>query len=400
MVKPRALAEHTMTRPDYDGGGILNLMSSIIQARGGRSDAPRLRDLPTDELAQATNLILLVIDGLGADWLDRQSPDGILSRTRRATLTSVFPSTTAAAIPTFLTGEAPLAHGLTGWHTYLGELGCVMTVLPGTPRFGGVPYRKAGIDPVKLFGTTPITNRIATRSILVSPENIARSDFNRAHLGRGELVTFKGLRDMFVRTAGVLHGWGRRRREPKYLYLYWPRLDAIGHEQGMESPASLAHLREIEREIASFMHEIADTDSLLLVCADHGQVDTQPSDTIDLAAHPELENHLLLPLCGEPRAAFCYLRSGRAAAFGDYCSDVLADRVDLVPSEQLVEDGFFGAGRMHPRFMERVGDVCLLPKGNGVVRQWLPFEQPHRQIGVHGGISDAELRVPLCLLRT
>ena len=400
MVNPQPPDALGMTRPEYDGGGIVNLMSSIIQARGGRSDAPSLRDLPTDELAQATNLILLIIDGLGADWLGKRSPDGILSRARRATLTSVFPSTTAAAIPTFLTGEAPSAHGLTGWHTYFGELGCVMTVLPGTPRFGGVPYRKAGIDPVKLFGTTPITDRIATRSILVSPVHIARSDFNRAHLGRGELVTFKGLRDMFVRTAAVLRGWGRRRREPKYLYLYWPRLDAIGHEQGMESPAALAHLREIEQEIASFMHEIADTDSLLLVSADHGQLDTQPTDAIDLADHPELETHLLLPLCGEPRAAFCYLRSGHADAFRDYCSDVLGERVDLVASAQLVEEGYFGAGRRHPRLFERVGDVCLLPKGNGVIRQWLPFEQPHRQVGVHGGLSAAELQVPLCLLRT
>ncbi|NCC28552.1 MAG: alkaline phosphatase family protein [Gammaproteobacteria bacterium] len=400
MVDSRPSAALAMARPNYDGGGLVNLMSSIIQARGGRSDAPGLRDLPTDELAQATNLILLVIDGLGADWLGRRSPDGILNRARRATLTSVFPSTTAAAIPTFLTGEAPLAHGLTGWHTYFGELGCVMTVLPGTPRCGGVPYRQAGIDPVKLFGATPISDRIATRSILISPAHIARSDFNRAHLGRGESLTFKGLRDMFVRTAGVLHGWKRSRRTPKYLYLYWPRLDAIGHEHGMESAAALAHLREIEQEIAIFMDAIAATDSLMLVSADHGQVDTQLSDTIDLADHPELADHLLLPLCGEPRAAFCYLRSGHASAFRDYCSDRLAERVDLVPSEQLVEEGFFGAGRRHPRLMERVGDVCLLPGGNGVIRQWLPFEQPHRQVGVHGGLSDAELRVPLCLLRT
>jgi hypothetical protein len=72
----------------------------------------------------------------------------------------------------------------------------------------------------------------------------------------------------------------------------------------------------------------------------------------------------------------------------------------LFASEQLVEEGLFGTGRRHPRFMERVGDVCLLPKCNGVIRQWLPFEQPYRQIGVHGGLSDAELRVPLCLLHT
>lgn len=388
-----------MGTPDYLGGGIVNLMSSLIQARGGRSDAPSLRELPPDALAPATNLVLLVIDGLGADWLAAGSPDGILSRARCATLTSVFPSTTAAAIPTFLTGDAPLQHGLTGWHTYLGELGCVMTVLPGTPRFGGVSYRQAGIDPTKLFGNIPISDRIATRSILVSPAYIARSDFNLAHLGRGEVVAFRGLHDMFRRTARVLRGWGRHARERKYLYLYWPRLDAIGHEQGMESRGALAHLREIEQALALFMHEIAGTDSLVLVSADHGQLDTQASDVIDLADHPELEDCLLLPLCGEPRAAFCYVKAGRTETFTSYCRDVLADRIDVVPSAQLVEEGLFGLGRHHPRIMERIGDFCLMPRGRNTVRQWLPFEQPHRQIGVHGGLSEAELRVPLCLLR-
>ena len=387
-----------MQKPDYLGGSIVNLMSTIIQAHGGVSDTPTLRELPPDELAKATNVILLVIDGLGSNWLAARSPNGILSRARRASITSVFPSTTAAAIPTFLTGEAPRRHGLTGWHTYLGELGCVMTVLPGTPRFGGVSYRQAGIDPVKMFDTIPISNRIATRSILVSPANIGRSDFNLAHQGRGELVTFKGLRDMLRRTAQALQGWGRRARERKYLYLYWPRLDAIGHELGMESATAEAHLLEIEHALEIFLQEVSGTDTLVLVTADHGQLDTHPTDVVDLADHPTLAEWLLLPLCGEPRAAFCYLRPGRSRHFVDYCSDVLADRIDIISSRQLVEDGFFGSGREHPRFAERVGDFCLLPKDGWVVRQWLPFEQRYRQVGVHGGLSDAELGVPLCLL--
>jgi hypothetical protein len=39
-------------------------------------------------------------------------------------------------------------------------------------------------------------------------------------------------------------------------------------------------------------------------------------------------------------------------------------------------------------------------RDNYVVRDSLPFEKPHSQIGVHGGLSDAELKVPLCLFRT
>ena len=58
-----------------------------------------------------------------------------------------------------------------------------MTVLPGTPRYGGVPYRKAGLDPVRLFGHRPVFDRISTRSLVVTPNRIARSDFNQSHSG-------------------------------------------------------------------------------------------------------------------------------------------------------------------------------------------------------------------------
>jgi len=57
----------------------------------------------------------------------------------------------------------------------------------------------------------------------------------------------------------------------------------------------------------------------------------------------------------------------------------------------------FGLGEPHPRLEERVGDYTLLMRGSQVIRDWLPQEKPHRQIGVHGGLSAAELQVPLCV---
>ena len=67
--------------PDYDGGGILNLVATLIQARGGPVEHPPLRLLSPDLLAAATNLVLVVIDGLGDRWLARRSPGGSSSST-------------------------------------------------------------------------------------------------------------------------------------------------------------------------------------------------------------------------------------------------------------------------------------------------------------------------------
>ncbi|AGA91671.1 putative AP superfamily protein [Thioflavicoccus mobilis 8321] len=384
-----------MPAPDYEGGSLVNLMGSLISARGGTAAYPPLPTLRVEDLADTTSLVLLVIDGLGADWLARQAPDGLLARHRHATITSVFPPTTAAAIPTFLTGLAPQQHGLTGWHTYLRELGSVMTVLPGHPRYGGASYRAAGIDPERLFTIRPVFEQMKARGLALSPAHIAYSDFNRTLCRGAEIQPFQSLTEMFCRAGRAL----RRPRGPQYLYLYWPELDRLGHEQGIDSPAALAHLHAIEAALADFIDAIAGTDTLLLITADHGQLDTTPEDRIELDDHPGLTDCLTLPLCGEPRTAYCYLRPGRVEQFIDSCRERLGERALIRPSSDLIAAGLFGRGAPHPRLAERVGDYALLMRGTAVIRDRLPFEEAHRMVGVHGGLSAGELRVPLCLLR-
>ena len=72
----------------------------------GVNDYPPLALLPAADLSPARKIVLLVVDGLGYDYLRRQLPDGALSRHLRGRMDSVFPTTTAAAITTLLTGVA------------------------------------------------------------------------------------------------------------------------------------------------------------------------------------------------------------------------------------------------------------------------------------------------------
>jgi hypothetical protein len=380
--------------PDYQGGSIVNLMASLIRARGGSAGYADLALLPADEIAPVRHIILVVVDGLGSDWLHRHGSAGLLAQSQRGAITSVFPPTTASAITTYLTGDAPQQHALTGWYTWIRELGCVMTVLPGRPRYGGVGYRQAGIDVARLYGHRPIFDRMTTHTVAVSPTQIAGSDFNRAHLGCAELRSFDTLETMFRQAARAL----RKARMPSYQYLYWPGLDTIGHEQGIESAEAVDHLHRFERALATFLDAVAGRDALVLVCADHGQVDTGDDDRVWLDDHPALADCLTLPLCGEPRAAFCYVRADRAGHFERYCEERLGDRFDLHRSRDLLAAGLFGLGDASPRLVERIGDYTLLARGRNVIRDRLPFERTHPQIGVHGGLSRAELLVPLCVI--
>ena len=55
-----------LPRPNYSGGGILNLMTSIVRGRGGKSPHPALAGLSPAEIRPYRKVVLLLLDGLGA----------------------------------------------------------------------------------------------------------------------------------------------------------------------------------------------------------------------------------------------------------------------------------------------------------------------------------------------
>src|SRR5450759_4030075 len=77
-----------MELPDYHGGSIVNLMRSIERTLDARPcDAaaayPELSALPAEALSGARNIVLLVIDGLGYDYLLRDGARDELPHGRR-----------------------------------------------------------------------------------------------------------------------------------------------------------------------------------------------------------------------------------------------------------------------------------------------------------------------------
>ncbi len=381
-----------IVKPDYQGGGIANLMSALVAALGGvPGPCPPLNALALQPLATARNIVLLVLDGLGDGQVAQLPATSWLRRHQRVRLTSVFPSTTATAVTTFLTGAAPQQHGLTGWHMYFRELGSVLAILPGRPRFGGGPLSQAGVPVGELLGHRSLYDRLAVDSHVVSPAYIAQSDFNRAHLGRAQLHAYRGLAEMLTTIAAVVRDGSSR----QFVYAYWPELDSIGHAAGSGSAAARAHLLELDAALAALHEALRGTDTLLLVTADHGMLDTTESDRISLDDHPVLADCLALPLCGEPRLAYCYLRPGRERVFENYVRSALASVAELRPSRELLAEGWFGPGEPHPRLAERIGDYVLILQDRYVIKDWLPFEPRYVQVGVHGGLSTAEMYVPL-----
>ena len=387
-----------MELPDYRGGSIVNLMRSIeaaldASACADAADYPELNCLPAHALRSARNIVLLVIDGLGYEYLRTQGDGSALLSRLQARLTSVFPSTTATAVSTFLTGVGPQQHGLTGWHSWWGELACVASTLRFRPRHGGGSLSQAGIAARSIYSAEPMFNRLAARSYVVSPEKIISSDYNLAHCGKAERRPYKELPEMFAQVAEILRSAPQR----KFIHAYTYAFDDAAHTHGAASVQLQDCFRAIDAAYARMLEQAAGSGTAVIAVADHGFIDSPREACIELADHPALAATLMLPLCGERRVAYCYVRPGAERDFEDYVRRVLGHCADMYRSADLIARGWFGLGPIHPRLAERVGHYTLVMKDNYTIKDWILGEPQHLTLGVHGGTSAAEMQVPLIL---
>lgn len=378
--------------PAYGGGSLVNLVASLVEARGGLRRHPPLALLEPREFVAARNVVLVIVDGLGDNYLMRQGKGGELARRRRGALTSVFPSTTASAITTSYTGCTPLEHGITGWYTYFGEAGYVAAPLPFRTRGEMLPLREKGFTPERAFTAKPIFEDMQARAIIVSSAEIIASDYNLYHCAAAERRAYDNL-ERFVAEVEAAVKSGRER---KFVYAYWPAYDAISHRYGSESPEAARELERIDAAFGELLQRLSGTETAVVATADHGFIDVPPEASLELP--PSLAALLRFPLCGERRVAYCHVHDSHG--FSQKAREWLGERADVRPSRELVDEGWFGAGEAHARFAERVGDVALVMNGRYTVKDWLAGEPRHLHIGNHGGATAGEMMIPLIVEST
>ncbi|MBL8476591.1 MAG: alkaline phosphatase family protein [Methyloversatilis sp.] len=385
--------------PNFEGGSIVDLMDSVARARGGMTAGQGLRDVVTSGWRDARTVVLLVLDGVGMKQLELLPDDSFLRRNGTHALTSVFPSTTAAAITTFMTARAPAVHGLTGWHVRFDEPGLdgrVLAILPVTPR-GSHDVSALRLTPDEILArvcrTGSMFGSLPGDSCVVSPADIVDSPFNRRHSAGARRIGHNGFPDMLDQIDCAL----RAPSPPSYVYAYWPDFDHCAHQRGATSDEAGALLRAADAALSHWVQAQPRGDTLLLVTADHGFIDGPPQRLIDMEDLPPLADCLAAPLSGERRAVFCHVKPGRERDF-ERAAQALDHACTVWRSADLQAAGRFGPGAPHPKLLSRVGDFTLEMGDDWTLRDKMPGERRHRLVGVHGGTHADEMTVPLVQL--
>lgn len=335
-------------------------------------------------------VVLLLVDGLGARALAAHPAAApFLSSLPGPGITAGWPTTTATSLSSLGTGLPAGEHGLTGYTSWVAEVGAVVNWL----RWTAVGHRddlRRRLVPEEVQPRATVFERAAAAGVAVAttgPSSFVGTGLTRAVFRGAADATTVAPGDAVSRVAEAV-----RAGERSLVYAYASELDLVGHVRGPGTDAWCEQLALVDAHAARIAARLPD-DATLLVTADHGMVAVDEAALVDLDATPELRAGVVA-VAGDPRARHVHTAAGATA-------DVLATwRAVLGPGSWVgTRDDVVAAGLLGPTVTDgaraRVGDVVAVALGRGAVVQRHVEPAMSALPGQHGALTDDELLVPL-----
>jgi hypothetical protein len=383
-----------LERPDAARPNFLDLVRAIAAVAG----VPDLELTPNgeairDRISGPDHLVFVLVDGLGADVLERTlSPDSWLRRHVVHTIQSVYPPTTGAAITSVATGEWPAVHGVVGWWTYLSRLAGTACILPFVRHRDGAPLVDCGIEPAHTFPPS-LTSRMTRDTAVAQPSAIIDSVYSTWFGNGAATIPYQN------HTAAVLAIAARIRAatRPTHTYWYTPIVDREAHEHGTGSARTRTAVLDVDRALQRLAAELAGRDARIVVTADHGHRDV--GQRFPIERDDPLCDFLRTPPSGDMRVAFYHLQNGARRAFTSEFQARFGEHFALITTDQLEQLRLLGPIPLAAETRARVGDCASVALDASVMRYTGGFDGDHfmHQRSHHSGLSPAEMTIPLII---
>ncbi len=357
-----------MRAPSYDGHGLVNLVAELERRLTGSSPVAPLHPELGRHLPAADSYLLVLVDGLGDHQLDHPAA-ATLARDRVAALDAPFPTTTPVAMASIATGRPPAQHGLLGYEMWLPEAAQIVNTIWWVDHHG----TPVAMDHAAFLPAPNLAERLQAarcRAVVVQPAVLSASPLNEV-LHRGAMVI--PAADDGAAVEGALE---EAAVAGSLVVLYLPYLDYAAHATGQTSREYAA----VVRLVSSLWDELRGRlppGASLLGTADHGHVDVAPERRHAFRAPAGLT------LYGDARAIFA---RGDPDLASRLATGLPARWVDAAGME-----GWWGPGPPHPELERRAPDGVFLADDGCAL---FPAGDPGT-VGHHGGLSEAELRIPL-----
>ena len=372
------MIEHNFVLPDFQNS-IVNLAATLSNFLGNQPQHPILPNLASKLDSKTKNIVYLVVDGMGDRILAKHLPPKSFLRSHQIqTVTSVFPSTTAAATTTLTSGLTSSEHGWFAW--MLDFDGEVVELFRNTNYYTKELLANPNFIREKLpYDSFWQNAQTAHQTYTCFPMLIYKNSAQHN-------LTYTSLRQMLSKLHKICS-----QPDQKFIYAYLPDFDTLMHKYGPNARKVRNYLRRLDRKIAKLVRRTPDT--TFIITADHGQTEVK--------GHAEIYRDQAIKACLEhdfawdARATSFKIKPGFDQQFKQAFKKYEKDFV-LLSADAVIKQGILGDFKKHSHLKKYLGDYLAIGTETGKLFL-LKEPNPHKKLkrGTHSGMTPEEMYVPV-----
>lgn len=377
--------------PDYKHC-ILGTITSILKyynVETKHSSSKILDELLSDK--KYKNVVFIVLDGMGESILNNASKNGYFKKNEVDCVTSVYPSTTTAALTSYYSGKTPYETGWIAWSQYFKEYGRCFDMFSKKESYFGETLN----NPIKDVFKTELNYKNIFYQIEEASPNVKTYEIEPEYAERRakrRIVAddINQLVDGIIDTCSI--------PGEKFVFAYSDDPDATLHKYGVDSSEVKEYIKTAEKKIED-MYKILGDDTIVIISADHGHKDVNHAYT--LLDYPDIYECLLMPPSFESRAVNFWIRPDMKDIFEERFNKEFGKEFWLMTKEEFLNEyKFLGTGEKHHKIDDFVGDYIALSVSDSIIKieSFLTEVKPVKK-STHCGLSKEEMEVPLIVLK-
>ena len=179
-----------------------------------------------------------------------------------------------------------------------------------------------------------------------------------------------------------------------FVFTYHISPDKILHKKGCSSEEVKDFIIESDKLIEEMVKKLEGTNTLLIVCADHGHNDIGKRYTaLDLG---EINEYLIMPQSLESRAVTFWVKEDKKEQFEKAFKEKFKDEFILFTKKEFLQEHLLGYGEEHKKIDDFIGDYIAISISDAMIKieSNISPEKPDK-LSTHCGFTANEMIVPL-----
>ena len=377
--------------PNYNHS-ILGTITSILKYY--KVDTKHKSSEKIDEILnekEYKNVIFLILDGLGEQILNKISLNGILNKNKIDCVTSVYPSTTTAALTTYYSGCPPYETGWIAWSQYFKEYGRALDMFSHKESYMGETLKKPLIDVYKtIVNYESIFDKIEKSSPDVKAYEI-EPDYAERRAKRSLKANNIDELIMYINDLCTMP-------DRKFILAYSDNPDGLLHKYGTTSEEVKNFVKETEEKIGKMVKNFGN-DTILIISADHGHKDIDKAYSLN--DFPEIRECLIMPESLESRSLTFWVKEDMKDTFVQRFNKIFKDEFWLMTKDEFLNKyHFLGYGDKHYKIDDFLGNYMALSVAGSIIRieTFLAEGKPVKK-STHCGLTKDEMEVPVIVMK-